>query len=81
MIVPVMGSAQRYREFIAHLSSHCTGLGKSEVMGVGRTSPANQARMGCDEFEMAFIAMPTHLADRELAFIDFGCRCGRLKGR
>jgi hypothetical protein len=24
------------------------------------------------QFEMAFIAMPTRLADRELAFLDFG---------
>ena len=67
-----MGSAQRYGELVAHLESHRAGLGEPQMVGVGGASPANQTRLRCNELEMAFIAMPTRLADRELALLDFG---------
>ena len=66
-----MGPAQRDRELIADLPPHCAGLGEPKMVGVSGPSPANQTRLRCNELEMAFIAMPTRLADRELAFLDF----------
>jgi len=67
-----MGPAERDRELIADLAPHCAKLGEPKMMGVSGPSPANQTRLRCNELEMAFIAMPTRLADRELAFLDFG---------
>jgi hypothetical protein len=72
MDVTVMGSAQGYREFVADLASHRAGLGEPQMMGVSRASPANQTRLRCHELEMRLVAMPTRLADRKHAFIDFG---------
>src|SRR5229473_5808238 len=64
VVVAVMASAQRYREFVAHLASHCAELSEPQVVGVGGASPADQARLRCHEFEMRFVPMPTRLADR-----------------
>src|SRR5712664_3012596 len=41
MIVAVMRSTQRYREFIADLAPHRAGLGEAQMVGVGGASPAN----------------------------------------
>jgi hypothetical protein len=35
MVVAVMGSAQRHRELVAHLASHCAQLGEPQMVGVG----------------------------------------------
>ena len=67
-----MGPAERDRELVADLAPHCAGLSEPKMVGVNWASPANQTRLRCNELEMAFIAMPTRLADRELAFLDFG---------
>ena len=67
-----MRPAERDREFIADLAPHRAGLSEPKMVGVSGASAANQARLRCNELEMAFIAMPTRLADRELAFLDFG---------
>ena len=79
MVVPVMRSAQRYGELVADLASHCAGLSEPKMVGVSWASPANQTRLRCNELEMAFIAMPTRLADRELAFLDFAGSAFGLK--
>ena len=81
MIVPVMGPAQRDRELIADLAPHCAGLGESKMVRVSGASAANQTRLRCNELEMALIAMPTRLADRELAFLDFAGSSVGLKMR
>jgi hypothetical protein len=47
-------------------------LGKSQVVGVGGASPADQTRLRGHEFEVGFITQSTWLAEGELAFIDFG---------
>jgi hypothetical protein len=78
MVVAVMRSAKRHGEFVADLSSYRPRLRKAEMVGVGGTSAANQTWMRCDEFEMALVAMPARLADREFALLDFA-RSGRLE--
>ena len=72
MIVAVMSPAQRDRELVADLASHRARLGEPKMVGVSGASAADQTRLRCDELEVAFIAMPTRLADRELAFLDLG---------
>jgi hypothetical protein len=71
MVVAVMGSAQRHRELVAYLASHCAGLREPQMVGVSGASPADKTRRCCHEFEMGFVPMPTRLADRELAFFGF----------
>jgi len=41
MVVPVMRSAQRDREFVADLASHRAGLSESQMVGVSGASAAN----------------------------------------
>src|ERR1700737_1459710 len=52
MVVPVMGSTERYRELVADLASHRAVLGESQMVGVGRASPANQTRLRCNKLEV-----------------------------
>jgi hypothetical protein len=72
MDVTVMNPAQGYRELVAHLQPHRPRLGKSEVVGVGGASSADQTRLRRHEFEMGFITQSTWLAKSELALIDLG---------
>jgi hypothetical protein len=66
-----MGSAQRYGELVADLSSHRARLSETQMVGVGGTPPANQTGLRGNELEVRFIAMPARLANRELAFFRF----------
>ena len=82
MDVTVVNSAQGHRELVADLETHRPRLGKSEVMGVNGVSAADQARMRRHEFEVGFVAQPTWLTERELAFVDLAGGCfGLLKDR
>ena len=76
-----MGPAERNRELVANLASHRAGLGESEMVGVSGTSAANKTRLRRNELEVGFVAMPTRLTDRELAFLDFGGSIVGLKRR
>ncbi len=78
MDVTVMNPAQGHRELVAHLQPHRPRLGKSEVVGVGGASAADQTWLRRHEFEMNFIAQPSRLAERELAFVDLGGSCVSL---
>src|SRR5216684_3633903 len=72
MVVAVMRSAQRHRELVADLAPHRARLSEPQMVGVRGTSPADQTRLGCNELEVSFVAMAAHLANGELAFVDFG---------
>jgi hypothetical protein len=48
-------AAQRDCEFIAHLSSKCTRLGKAEVMSIRWSSSANKARVCGHELAMLLV--------------------------
>ena len=67
-----MASAQGYRELVAHLASHRAGLCELQMVGVGGTSRADQARLRSYEFEVDFVAESTNFTERKLAFIDLG---------
>ena len=70
MDITMMNSAKGYRELVAHLASHRAELGEPQVVGVGGASSTDKTRLRCHEFEVRFLAMPTRLADRKLAFLD-----------
>jgi hypothetical protein len=67
-----MGSAQGYRELVAYLTSHRTELSEPEMVSVSGASPADKTWLRCNEFEVSLIAVATRLADRKLAFLNFG---------
>jgi hypothetical protein len=75
MDVPVMNSAQRHGELVAHLETHRTRLGKSEMVGIGGASAADQTRLRRYEFEVGFVAEASRLAEGELALVDLGGSC------
>jgi hypothetical protein len=81
MDVAVMSPAQGYRELVAHLETHRTRLRESEMVGISGASPANQARLRCRKFKVDFIAQPSRLAERKLAFIDLAGSCVGLQMR
>ena len=66
----MVATAQWDRELITHPSSKCSALCKSQVMGIGRTPAANQARLSRDEFRMLSIADSTRLRTGRTAFFD-----------
>jgi hypothetical protein len=47
-----------------------TRLNRPDFVGVGGTSPAVQTPLRGQEIEMALVAMPARLTDRELTFLD-----------
>jgi len=49
MQLPVMTAAKRDREFIAHLETDRSRLGKSEMVRIRRLPLADHARLGCHE--------------------------------
>jgi hypothetical protein len=73
MVVPVMHSAKWHREFVADLAPHRARLGEPQMVGVSGASAADQTPLRCNELQVRFVPMPTRLADRELALLDF-CR-------
>ena len=70
MVVPVMGSAERDREFVTDLAPQRAGLGEPKMVGIGRASAADQTGLRGHEFEMGLVAMAARLADGEFAFLD-----------
>jgi hypothetical protein len=72
VVVAVMGSAQGYGELVAHLTPHCAELSEPKVVGVSGASSADKTGLRCHEFEMGLIALSARLADRKLAFLNFG---------
>ena len=70
MQLPVVTTAQWYREFIADFQTNAARLRKSKMMRVARLSSADKTRLRCDELEMRFVTQPFGLSNGELALID-----------
>ena len=62
MKLSMMFPAQWNGEFIADLSSECSGLGKFEMMRITRGSLADQARLRGDECEVDLVSPPHRFA-------------------
>jgi len=65
MIVAVVGSAQRNREFVAHLATHGPWLRVPHMVGVAGAALANQTGMRGNEFEVSLVAEVFFLGDRK----------------
>src|SRR5215470_2535446 len=70
MQFPVMTATERDREFIAHLETDRSRLGKSEMVRIRWLPLADYARLGCHESQMCLVAQPLRLTDSELTFVD-----------
>ena len=56
MDLAVMKATNRHGEFVAYLSSERTGLGKAQVMRVGRCAATYETRLGRDEPAVLLVA-------------------------
>jgi hypothetical protein len=76
---PVEGAmvraAQRHRELIADPAAQSPWLHESEVMGVARLPPTEQAWLRRDELQMGAIAVAARFAQREAALVDMPGNC------
>ena len=70
MHLAMMTTAERDRELIAYFSAQSRGLCKTEMMRIGGTATANQARLLGDRFHMLPVANSTGHRQR---FIDTCC--------
>ena len=77
MQVLMVGTAEGYGELIADLAAQGFGLGEAQMVGVGRLSPADQARLRCHELPVTLIPKPARLRDNSVAFEVAGIRCDR----
>src|SRR5262249_10406277 len=67
----VMTAAKRDSKLIAHFEADRFWLRKTQVMGIGRLSSADQTRLCSDEFQVRLVTQSFRFADRELAFVDW----------
>jgi hypothetical protein len=82
MQLPVMASAKRHRELVADFQANAARLRKSQMMRVARLSPADQARLRCNELEMRLVTQPFGFSNGELALIDPSWnRIGPVRGQ
>jgi hypothetical protein len=66
----MVGAAERHRELIADPASQGPRLHESEVMGVARLPPAEEARLRRHELQMGAIAVAARFAQGEGRFVD-----------
>ena len=66
----MVGAAERHRELIADPAAQGPWLHESEVMGVARLPPTEQAGLRRHELQMGAIAVAARFTQREGAFID-----------
>jgi hypothetical protein len=82
MHLPVMTATEGYSELITDLTTKCPRLRKTQMMGIGRASTADQARLSSNRFDVFAITNPTRRRQDEHAFVDsrsspqlFSARC------
>src|SRR4029079_10602706 len=79
MDLAVMQPANRDRELVADLAPKRTGLGKAQVMWVGRRAATYEARLGRDEPAVLFVAQADGLCgDAAATDVEFARDRGRL---
>ena len=66
----MMSSAKRDRELVADLAAERWTLREAQVMGIARSSPADEARMLCYISEMVAITKPARLRQGQSPFVD-----------
>jgi hypothetical protein len=66
----VMPSAQRDDKLITDFPSECSVLREPQVVGIRRSSPADQTRLFGDVSHMISVPKPAWLREGEDAFVD-----------
>jgi hypothetical protein len=66
----VMDAAERYREFIARLTTKRARLHEPQVMRIRRLAGAQEARLEGNVAKMLLVAVATRGAYREYALVD-----------
>jgi len=80
--IPVVNPAQRHDELVAHPPTKRARLPKSEMMGIGRAPPADQARLRADKFSMRLVAFPNEFWKWRWRFGIHNCNhLGGTRGR
>ena len=70
MQLPMVTAAERDSELITDFQTDRSWLRKSKMMRIGRLSPADEARLRCNEFEMCLVTEPFGFGNGELALVD-----------
>ena len=70
MQLPMMTTAERYSELVADFEAERPGLGKPQVMRIGRLSAADETWLRGNEPQMGFVTQPLGLGDGENALVD-----------
>ncbi len=70
MQLPMMTAAERHGELVADFETERSGLGKPQVMRIGRLPAADQAGLRGNEPQMGFVTQPLGLGDGEKALVD-----------
>ena len=73
MHLAMMTTAERNRELIANFSAQSWGLCKAEMVRIGGTATANQARLLGDRFHMLTVANSTGHRQRQDRFFETRC--------
>ena len=68
--LPMVSTAERHRELIAHLAAERPGLGESKMMGIRRLPATDETGLRGDELEMSLVSVTPHFADYQDAFVD-----------
>ena len=66
----MVDTTKRNRELVADPAAQRPRLCKPQMMGVGRSASAQQARLRCHELQVRAIAIAARFAQRKSAFID-----------
>lgn len=67
-----MPATERDGEFVPDLTAERPDLRETEVVGVARLAPTNEAGPGGDELDLGLVPVPAGLADRQHALVDPG---------
>jgi hypothetical protein len=67
----VMTAAKRDGKLIAYFEADRFWLRKTQVVGIGRLSSADETWLCSDEFQVRLVTQSFRFADRELTFVDW----------
>ena len=80
MQLPVMTAAEGYGELVADFEAEGSGLGKPQVMRIGRLTAADETRLRGDKPQMSFVTKPLGFGNGENALVDLaGTRSGEAR--
>ena len=79
MQLPVMVATERNSEFIADFETQSSGLGKAQVMRIGRLTAADETGLRSDKPQMGLVTKPLGFGDRQGRSCRFCPAAGRVR--